>query len=323
MLCGCAAGERFGSSDPGEGVTATDAVCQSNIDCYDGEPNTVDFCGPDGTCQNLWLIDTDTEIQKPNCDTFAVVAHDTEIDFDIDAVDGELTHAAPLSQGLVIKLSFRDPARIRIRPTGKDLHGVMLVLLNDCVNAAANRITWGPAVYSSELDGGDYYLAVFSDEARSLALDVHFLEVTDCDDADGLETGELTDTADGSADDFSGSCMPTGDLTSHRGDRIYSFTVPDGEIWDARIDLFTGDAEPNHYIYLRRGCAGPDMVEVDCANEFVVPDCSESLQEDYMRIRGEGLEPGDYYVIVDALPAESYSLGEYRLVIDFDGGLPR
>jgi len=324
-VTGCASGDHFGSNAP-----ADDAVpdiiddCESDIECYDSVPGTYDYCDENGECQHSTLFDTNPGTEEAACDVFAVVGHDTMMDVDVPGVSGELTQTMPLSQGRLLQLSFRDPARIRVRPEGKDPSGVMLVLLKDCANAAVNRITWGPSIYSSEVDGGDYYLAVFSEEDASVSLDIHFLTVTSCDDAGNLETGEVTGTTDGYADDFIGSCAPTTGLGEHRGDRVYTFLIPEGQLWDVQIDLFSGDNVPHHYLYLRRGCAGPDTVEIDCANEFVVPTPFDSSQgENYMRVRGEDLEPGAYYVFVDAMPFENYDLGEYHLDIEFQGVGPR
>jgi hypothetical protein len=323
-LSGCAAGERFGSNDSDDDDNWVWGVeCEYDFQCDDADPGTFDFCDPVGECHNVSLVDTDTALEDPECESYATVGHNTALTFDVDAVAGELTHTAPLSEATVITLSFRDPARIRIRPEGKDLHGLMLVLLSDCANAAINRLAYGPAIYSQEIDGGDYYLAVFSDSDQTVTLDVHFLEVTTCDGAEVLETGELVDTSDGYADDFSGSCMPSGDQTGHRGDRVYMFTVPDGEMWDVQIDLFSGDGEPNHYLYLAHGCGDDEAVEIDCANEVVLPDCSEEQQDDHLRVSGADLESGTYYVFVDAMDTENYTLGEYRLEVNLQGGAPR
>lgn len=325
-FCGCATGERFGSNEQGGvGIPWADDSCESDIECYDGVPSTYDVCDAYGECQHMVLFDTDVGAEDPQCDFSTSIGHDTQMSIDVPAVLGSLSYSTPLPQGRLLKLSLRDPLRIRVRPEGKDITGLMLVLLRDCANAAVNRITWGPSIYSSEVDSGDYYLAVFSEEARTVVLDIHFLEVTSCDDAGTLETGEVTGTTDGYADDFEGSCKPNSALGEHRGDRVYSFDVPEGQIWNARVDLYTGDVVPNHHLFLRKGCSGPGVIEIDCANEFVVPEPSldSSQGDNFMRVRGESLESGAYYVFVDAMPAENYNLGEYHLEVEFSGVGPR
>jgi hypothetical protein len=324
-VTGCASGERFGSNDTGEpGSPAYTDECETDVECYDANPTTYDFCDAYGDCQHMLIGDTDSEDEELNCETYSTVGHDMLVSLDVPGVVGELSYATPLSQGRLLKLSFRDPMRIRARPLGKDLSGILLVLLKDCANAAVNRISWGPSIYSSEVPGGDYYLAVFADENRTVEVDIHYLKVTPCDDAGNLETGEVTGTTDGYADDFQGSCSPTNALGEHRGDQVYTFFVPEGQVWDVKVDLFTGDTTPNHYLYMRKGCSGPDTLEIDCANEFVVHDLLDSSQGDeFMRIRGEGLETGAYYVFVDALPYENYNLGEYHIDIEFYGVGPR
>jgi hypothetical protein len=324
-LTGCASGDRFGSNGPvDDHFPGYDDGCESDIECYDEDPSTYDFCDSSGECEHLVIMDGDPSGGDPLCDFETAVAHDALVSVDVPGVDGELSHATPLGQGRLLQLSFRDPARVRVRPTGKDEDGLMLVLLRDCANAAVNRIAWGPSIYSSEVDGDDYYLAVFAEEPRTVELDIHFLEVTSCDDAGNLETGEVTGTTDGYADDFVGSCVPTNGLGEHRGDRVYTFFVPEGQLWDVQIDLFTGDNVPNHYLYLRKGCAGPDTIEIDCANEFAVSDLLDASQDEkFMRVRGEDLDSGAYYVFVDSLPFEDYSLGEYHFEIEFQGVGPR
>lgn len=325
-LVGCAAGERFGSSDQGGlGDAWADEGCESDIECYDQVAGTYDFCDAYGQCHHVALFDTDPVNEDPQCDSDITVGHDMQMVLDVPGVLGGLSYTTPLTQGRLLKLSIRDPVRIRVRPDGKDTAGLMFVLLRDCANSAANRITWGPSIYSAEVDGGDYYLAVFSDDDQTIVLDIHFLEVTSCDDAGTLETGEVTGTTDGYADDFEGSCVPNSDLGEHRGDRVYAFYVPEGQLWNVRIDLYTGDVVPNHHLFLRRGCSGAGAVEIDCANEFVVSQepLDSSQGDNFLRVGGEGLEPGAYYVFVDSMPAESYSLGEYHLEVEFSGVGPR
>jgi hypothetical protein len=301
---GCVQGERFGE----EGFADDDSV------------------GTDLDTDADSDIDIDTgEVDPFECNVEAAMHADSELVFALDAVDGDIDHTWPLNQGKVIQLSVRDPRRIRVLPAKSVIgekekieDGLMFVLLRDCANAATNRLAWGADIYSETLTSGDYYLAVFADEERSVDFQVHFLEPTECDDADqieldGSEVAGAEGATAGYADDFEGSCQPELD-EGHHGDRVYYFNVPIGELWDVSIDLFTGDLDgPEHYVYLRKNCSGPEHLELDCAAEFNGP----VSQEQRVRVRGDDLVPGQYYVVVDTVAAEQFDDGEFGLELSF------
>ena len=315
----CAYGERFGA-DPGDGPAGAGG-CQVDADCHDGDSQTIDLCNADGACDHVWVGDTATSgggtDPVDQCAVAGDVGQDQQFDLELDGVSGSLTPHAPLVEGTVVRVSVRDSRRLRILPAGKVDEGLMLVLLSDCANAAANRVAWGRDLYTRALEPGEYYLAVFASAPRSVVLELRFLEPTSCDAAEPLEEGEHVGAVDGLADDFIGSCAPIQIGDRHRGDRVYGFQVPDGETWDVGVDLFTGGETPRHHLYLRAGCDGPDAVEIACETEPQIPE-EAGRPEERIRLEAHDLEPGAYYLFADALVDDAFDLGEYRLMVWFD-----
>ncbi|HUT76311.1 MAG TPA: hypothetical protein VM285_01405 [Polyangia bacterium] len=313
LLASCAIAERFGVGDddqpPGTG-------CAVNADCHDGNPLTTDLCGADGACEHVWNPpDTDPPSTDPvdACDLAAEVSDTGQVTVVADAVPGALSHTLPLSQGRVVHLALRDRQQLRILPADKPDDGLMLVLLAGCANAAVNRLAWGGDVLSPFLDGGDYYLGVFSSEPRTVVLEVRYLEPVTCEDAQPLHGGETIGTVDGHSDSFVGSCIPAG-AGGLRGESLHFFSIPDGETGDVLVNLYSNGPESAHYLFLRQGCGNANAVEVACESEGVeLPFGTGSRSGTVISLEADGLAPGPYFLFVDAAAPDAFELGEYRL----------
>ncbi len=314
LLAACAFAERFGVD--GDDDVLPDQGCSANSDCHDGNPLTTDLCGADGVCvYPVVSPDTDPPSTDPvdSCVIDEEIGDTSQVTLALDAVWGSLTHTLPLVQGRVVHLALRDRQQLRILPADKPDDGLMMVLLSGCANAAVNRLAWGGDVVSPYLDAGDYYLAVFSSIPRTVVLDLRYLEPVTCDGAGSLHEGETVGTVDGRGDGFSGSCMPEG-ATGLRGENVYTFGVPGGDTRDLLVYLFSEGDQLGHYVFLRRGCGGEDAVEVGCESQGTdILSGTGNRNGTVVTLQADGLDPGAYYLFVDAAIPDAFELGEYRL----------
>jgi hypothetical protein len=314
LLAACAFAEPFGAGgDDGEDPATG---CSVDADCHDGDPLTTDLCGADGTCEHLWNpLDTDPPSTDPvdACDIAVEVGGTGQATVEVAAVPGTLGHTLPLSQGRVVHLALRDRQQLRILPADKPDDGLMLVLLAGCANAAVNRLAWGGDVLSPFLDGGDYYLGVFSAEPRTVVLEVRYLEPVTCEDAPPLHGGETIGTVDGHSDSFAGSCAP-GVAAGLRGESLYSFSISEGETGDVLVNLYSNGSDVAHYLFLGNGCGEAEATEIACASEGVeLPVGTGNRSGTVVSLDADGLGPGQYFLFVDAATPDAFELGEYRL----------
>jgi hypothetical protein len=109
----------------------------------------------------------------------------SEIDVALDEVVVEAVFTVPVEYGVLYQVVLDEPARLEVALEDPDLEGVMFVLLRDCTNACKNRIASGGEICSPVLEAGDYFLAVFSEQARcfSFAADL-LLPEESCDGLD-------------------------------------------------------------------------------------------------------------------------------------------
>jgi hypothetical protein len=318
LLAGCAYGERFGID--GDDDSSDPAGCAQNSDCHDGDPLTTDLCGPGGTCEHQWIAeDTDPLSTDPAdaCEVAVTVGFTEQVTLVLDAVPGPLSHTLPLVQGKVVHLVLRDRQQLRIVPPDKPDDGSMLVLLSGCANAAANRVVWGGDIQSPFLDAGEYYLAVFSAVPRTIVLDVRYLDPVGCADSQVLQPGENAGTVDGHSDSFFGSCLPAGP-DGHRGDDLYHFAIPEGEVRDLEVLLRSDGPDLAHTLFLRKGCAGPAAEEIACQAQGVELPCGTGNRSGTgIVLQATGLGPGAYTLFVDAAIPDAFELGGYRLEVSF------
>jgi hypothetical protein len=300
-------------------------LCQSNLQCWDNNPATEDICSADGTCLYFPIVQPDPVPPNPgDCSGLLENAIDETGIYEIliNNNKGPTDHTAPLSRGTVVRVDVREPTRIRsILSTPENPNDTaddfVQVLLSDCANAASNRISWGPNLYSPALAVGTYYLAIFGQGYRDVSLDVHFLIPSSCKDPVPAPVhGVLSSTTDGYADDFSGSCGPEGD-SGHRGDQVYRFDVPQGATWNLHAVLASDESvAPARYLYIRGGCAGPAAREIACDAETLEISQTGDIYISPAELSVECLPPGSYYLFVDSLDPELYELGEYALQIE-------
>jgi hypothetical protein len=310
VLSGCATAERIGAADDAPG--ASDG-CVTDLDCFDGDPCTEDRCGDDGACVNEGAC-IENAVGDPStvCDDAPEIDGDARVDLGLLAATGKVDAVTPLEEGAVFRLVVREPRRIRV-VASKPGDDAYMVLLGSCANAAATRLAWGRDIYSGTVDPGQYILAVFAGTPGLTTVDFHFLKPTPCSGAEPIPpNGLIAGTVDGFADDFTGSCLPPG-AQGHRGDRVFTFTVPGGEAWNVWAELMSVAKNPSHYMYLRRGCAGNDAVEVACATDEDTPVDWATVQRTHFG--AEGLEPGEYYLFVDAVAPEDYDVGGFFLAV--------
>lgn len=311
----CAEGEHFGNSGGRPGSGGDVASCSVAHDCYDGDNGTLDLC-IDGACYNVPDTGGMSAIPDGACPVEEVVDGDNRYEVDIPESLVEADPTTPISRGAVARISVKHATRLRILPTEGQLTDITFVLLSDCANSAANRLAWGDDLYSPTLQPGEYFLAVFGESVRTVPFDVRYLTPTSCGGAVTVEDGEprQDDSVDSFADDFSGSCQP--DVNSgHRGDRVYRIDVPPKGTWAVEaVVTYDEDDSPGYHLYLRRGCAGPDMAELACSTgeETGVTEADGPV---HSHLRADGLEEGAYYLFVDAAEAELYSLGKYTLEV--------
>ncbi len=319
LFSGCATGERFGlNGDSGDDPAPDDlGGCQEDADCWDGDPGTSDVCSPDGTCifPQVDQPDTDSDTSTGGddlCDFDLGVDEDTLLQLHLGQAMAQISYAAPLSMATVVKIHVREPRRLWLNPFIDGRDDVMMVLLKDCANAAVNRIAWGTKIYTEELPEGDYYLAIFTEEEQEISVDTRFLMPTYCDGAPKLKLGSTYGLLDGLADDFSGSCVEH-DALEHRGDRIFSFEVPQSVIRDVQIDVFAPESTPVFHLYLTRGCGDGVAVEIDCQDELNVPNAGHLGSEPRVSVHGDKLKSGIYYVVVDTVDDQNWETDEFEL----------
>ncbi|MDD5307829.1 MAG: hypothetical protein PHU25_10955 [Deltaproteobacteria bacterium] len=302
-ILGCATGERLGASDDD---TVGDTGCQADRDCFDGDPCTVDRCEKDGICVNVGvciggLLGDSSSV----CEGAPEIDGDATVSLRLLAASGPVEAVTPLEDGSTFRLVVREPRRIRVVASNHE-GDVILVLLRSCANAATNRLAWGRDIYSATVDPGQYILGVFSNTPGAATLDFHFLRPTPCSEAERIPpNGVVLGTVDGFADDFTGTCQQSG-ANGHRGDRVFTFTVPSDEKWFVRADLTPASQSSSYDMYLRRGCAGTAADEVACT-------ANGTIQRTHFGVGGLG--PGEYYLFVDAAEPEDYDLGEFSLAV--------
>lgn len=317
MFTGCASAERFGADgDESPLQPFLDVECDSSEDCWDGDPETLDLCGPDGICQFLPDGDVDTETQTDTddgeCEFDMGLEEDTQFQVLVDGVVDKVAPTIPISMGKVIKVHVRNSRRLWVDTPQGGREDLLMVLLSDCANAAVNRIAWGNTIYTEELPEGDYYLAIFAEKAMTVTVDTRFLLPTYCEGAQNLDIGSELVSVDGYADDFSGGCVDDSPL-EHRGDRLFTFEVPQSKLWDVRIDLYPLDGYLRHHLYLTQGCGEGVAVEMDCSYTLEEPSGGQKGEGMRASVFGEKLKPGRYYLVVDTLKPQDWESGEVEL----------
>ena len=326
LLTGCAQGERFGLDGPaGDDPPALEVECDSDADCWDGDPLTEDTCGDDGLCHFSLVgdqdTDTDTSDVDDGCEFVTDLDGDDQFLLLVDEGVGELSPTIPLSMGQVVKIHVRESRRVWLDAMRGAEDDVMLVLLRDCANAAVNRIAWGPRIYTEELQEGFYYLGVFAREPTGVNIDARFLKPTYCDAAFPLDIGLNPVNVDGLADDFEGGCLEGENPLDHRGDAVFTFEVPQGKLWDVFIDLYPSEGYLRHHLYMTLGCGNSALTEIDCSSVLEESTGGQDGGGEAARIRGKKLKPGQYYVFIDALKPQDWNVGPVDVVFSVESSL--